>query len=155
MQFNSIKNEELLYRSIIPFNPEVTNNHYTIDPEEGLKFTSQAFNDRGNKPSVTRAKLIKNTPERAKLGENQGVTKLYAYEVRAIDLTQDNLKKYSLDVIPRKRNGQIGHSQIEASPELYGSNSQVQRDFKRIQISLARIASKHGWALKPNDSNYN
>lgn len=151
MPVGDVENEDELYRRV----PNAPGMYSLVDGK--LRFSSTAFNDRTQKPSVDRAKL-RGSPNETKLAVTDGVISLVALEIRAIsienvDAAEGEPPQYSVDVIPRPIpvNNPDGlpenraHAQVETTP-LLASPSR----FKKLKEALAILASNREWAIEPS-----
>ena len=121
------------------------------------RISSSAFNDRGHKPSVDRARMLESV-ERAKLVDSDGVLTVSAADVRAIrdiEITNPATNPpsyYAVDVYHRPvvadestaTVANPAHAQIEASPHPDASSR-----FKKVKEALALIANRRGWIIRP------
>lgn len=119
--------------------------------EGKLVVSSQAFADRGQKPSVDRALLCRNHPSYTQKTFQDGVVSLVCNEVRKIDLAQKDSKgkekfKYAIDVIARPLSDNVAHAQIEPSPEY-----QTRSVFRKLRERLAILASQREWEIVPEN----
>ena len=110
-----------------------------------VQFSTEAFNDRGMRPSVDRANLCGNDPKHTQKEETDGVFPLLTGEVRAInDLTyqgEQAVEYYLVDVHPDPILPQNhAHAVITTSPEF-----QTKSAFRRLKERLARLASGKPW----------
>lgn len=145
-----VADEELLYRSI----PYTKFYDYIQMASDGIAISSQAFSDRGLKPSVNRATLSNYDPSKTQINHKDGVVSLLASKVRKIDevnkLSQhgEAVVVYKIDVIHRPTDTNFAHAQIEPSPEYETKNI-----FKKLTRSLAFLATQrvreHGWEIQP------
>ena len=145
MSNNFIGDEEILYRCIF-----YGKNLYSFK-EGKLVISSQAFADRGQKPSVDRASLCNQEPSSTQKTVQDGVISLTCIEVRMIDLAQKDSKgkekfKYKIDVKSRPLPDNIAHAQIEPTPEY-----QTKSVFRKLRERLARIAEEREWVIPPQD----
>lgn len=145
MSNSSVGDEEKLYRCIF-----YGKNLYSLR-EGKLVISSQAFADRGLKPSVDRAMFCSNNPTNSQKSDKDGVISLVCRDIRIIDLVQKDSKgkqkfKYKVDVIARPLNENKAHAQIEPSPEY-----ETKSVFRRLKERLARLASEREWEVTPHD----
>lgn len=139
---------EVLYRAV-----RADCNEYRIEEDGTLRFTVNAFNDSGNKPSVDRSSM-RPDPRDTRLNASDGVTAVVTSDVRNIGPVSveapDGKVSYAVDVQHRplaksetqpKEN--IAHCQIECDPEIKRSH------FKKIKEALAILATKRGWTVEP------
>ena len=127
---------------------------YIQPTNDGIAISSQAFSDRGLKPSVDRAILNKNDPSKTQVNLRDGVVSLLTSKIRKIDevkkLAQDGkeLTVYKIDVVHRPTETNFAHAQIEPSPEYETKNI-----FRKLTHSLAFLATQrireHGWEIDP------
>src|SRR5713101_4908936 len=103
-----VADDEILYRRILN-----GMGLYEIQADGTVLFDSQAFAERSCRPSVYRAKLCNNDPNKALAGFSGGVTSLVAGDVRSID----DLVQYDKDERPiRKFIVDIEHKPIFDDP---------------------------------------
>lgn len=145
-----VDNEETLFRRI---------RYEWVDYDQGsFRLSSQAFADKGLKPSVNRQRLAPN-PAATKHDDSDGVAELVAEEVRKIDSVMQNplappeeQKSYQLDVIPRpipagNPEGEpenLAHAQIESDPLLENRSR-----FDKVKDALARLAERRPLVIDP------
>jgi hypothetical protein len=141
---DNVQDDEILYRRVI-FDDQC----YEFDKETGnLRLTQTAFSDPKNQPSVDRAKLCSDDPTWTQGADRRnGVVSLLAAEIRSIDtiaLQTVPPVYYRIDVVavPEKENP--AHAEIRAAPEI--SSTKV---FRRLRISLAILATRRGWLIRP------
>jgi len=145
-----VADEELLYRSI----PQVKFNDYIHKINEEFKVSSQAFSDRGQKPSVNRATLDDHDPTKVQVNSKDAVVSLATSDVRKIDKVKKKSQNgadliiYKIDVIHRPTERNFAHAQIEPSPEYETKNI-----FRKLTESLAFLANQrikdYGWEIEP------
>jgi hypothetical protein len=145
-----VADEELLYRSI----PYTKLKDYIQQTNGGFAISSQAFSDRGLKPSVDRAVLNNNAPSKTQVNPRDGVVSLLTSKIRKIDEVKkqsqdaENITIYKIDVVHRPTSTNFAHAQIEPSPEYETKNI-----FKKLTHSLAFLATQrireHGWEIDP------
>lgn len=119
---------------------------FNHDSNGNLRFSSTAFNDPSEKPSVNRA-CINSDPELVKRHTTHGVVTLIVGDVRSIEVPinhKDPSINYSVDVKHRPEVDNPSHAQIESAPAPTGSR------FKRIKEKLAQLADSAGWTCKPS-----
>lgn len=144
-----IDDTEVLYRSV----RNKVDFYKIIDG--AVKFSSTAFNDKGQRPSVDRAAL-RNAPEDTKLYPTDGIAQILATEVRKVEVpvkAEDPATCFKVDVIyrpvpadnPEGEKENPAHSQIEADPEIT-----IPRRFEKIKEALARAATRYGWLVEPS-----
>lgn len=140
-----VDNDEVLYR-------QVPNRSSHFSYSEGqLHLSSSAFNDASSQPSVDRARLNGNDPNRTKKAPTDGVASLVTEQVRAItDVVQRERDgtvefTYRIDVEAAPIDGNEAHALIVTDPAFRSGNT-----FKRLKESLARLASARGWAVEPS-----
>jgi hypothetical protein len=146
-----VEDQETLLRSV-----PASGEYYSHDPSGNLQLSSTAFNDRNRQPSMDRQVLLQSV-DAAKKSATDGLIKLEANEIRAIQLHQvDNRGKpkaelHAIDVIyspvlPGNAQGLApnpAHSHLETNPPISASR------FNRLKELLARAAQKYGWIIKP------
>ncbi len=145
-----VTDDELLYRSI----PYTKLKDYIQQTNDGIAISSQAFSDRGLKPSVDRAILNENDPSKTQINLRDGVVSLLTSKIRKIDEVKkqsqdgENLIVYKIDVVHRPTETNFAHAQIEPSPEYETKNI-----FKKLTRSLAFLATQrireYGWEIAP------
>lgn len=123
-----------------------------------LRLSSQAFNDRGWKPSVNRHALMPD-PAETKQDESDGVVQLVASEVRAVggivhnpNDPPDKHVTYKLDVLARPIAADNpeglavnpAHAQVESDPDVASRTR-----FDKVKDALARLAERRGWVIEP------
>lgn len=137
-----VNDDELLYRVVYA-------KHIVALPDGKVEIKSEAFGDRQKRPSVDRAHLRDFDPNlsRAAFGSNRGVVALYAREVRAIspldayDKNQNLIAGPQVDVEPKPiidPVSNVAHAEIFGTPAIEKDNL-----FKRLKVSLSRIAERH------------
>jgi hypothetical protein len=140
-----VEEDETLYRRIV-----YKTENWHIDDVGELRVTQTAFSDPQNKPSVDRAALCGNNAEWTQQGDDRnGVVSLLTYEVRAIADSVTNSQPpvaHHIDVIHVPEEDNYAHAQIEAAPAIASKGT-----FKRLRVSLAILANKRGWLIKPLD----
>ncbi len=136
MSLDRVGDGEVLYRNV---------RLRYCTPDETVKVRSEAFFDPQRRPSVDRAELCSHDPAYTRRGVD-GVVSLVAREVRAIDdvLLHDPVRVFMVDVEPRPLQDNPAHAQIYLQPE-----SNNDRVFRRLRISLARLANTRPWAIRP------
>ncbi|MCC6453729.1 MAG: hypothetical protein IT328_02175 [Caldilineaceae bacterium] len=138
-----MEDDETLYRRIT-YKPD----HWHMDDTGELRVTHTAFSDPQNKPSVDRARLCSNNPSWTQQDdERNGVVFLLAHEVRAIAdiITNSNPPiKHQIDVIHVPEEDNHAHAQIEPAPVISSKGT-----FRRLRVSLAFLANRRGWLIKP------
>ena len=145
-----VTDDELLYRSI----PYTKLKDYIQQTNDGIAISSQAFSDRGLKPSVDRAILNENDPSKTQINLRDGVVSLLTSKIRKIDEVKkqsqdgEDLIVYKIDVVHRPTETNFAHAQIEPSPEYETKNI-----FKKLTRSLAFLATQrireYGWEIAP------
>jgi hypothetical protein len=145
-----VDDEELLYRSISYMKLK----DYIQQTNDGIAISSQAFSDRGLKPSVDRAILNKNDPSKTQINPKDGVVSLLTSKIRKIDEVRkqsqdsENLTIYKIDVVHRPTPTNLAHAQIEPSPEY-----ETKSIFRKLTHSLAFLATErireYGWEIDP------
>lgn len=130
-----------------------------VETGDGLRLSSSAFNDAGRQPSVDRALLRDGDPNRSKTSATQGIAMLLTREVRAIaEVVQRDSRGgtrfvYTIDVIasPIEPDNEAhpdynpAHALIVSAPAFESEGT-----FKRLKECLARLASQHGWLVRPS-----
>ncbi|GAA6620648.1 hypothetical protein [Scytonema sp. NUACC26] len=144
-----VADDELLYRCVF----HGADRYYYLE-ESGVRLSSQAFADRGQAPSVDRAKLCNYDPQWTQKNPNDAVVSLVAGDIRVIDdIVQKDAKgkelwTYKIDVCPRPLADNPAHAQIEPSPAYQNRNT-----FRKVSEKLARLATERiaeqGWEIEP------
>jgi hypothetical protein len=145
-----VEDQEVLFRRV---------KHEWVAYDQGqLRLSSQAFADKGLKPSVNRAALKPN-PAHTQYEGSDGVAQLVTLEVRQVDTVMQNAQApgqpqlpYRLDVLPRpilagNEEGEpenLAHAQIESAPDL-----QTKSRFDKVKDALARLAERRPLAIDP------
>jgi hypothetical protein len=115
---------------------------------------ASAFNDRNLQPSVDR-ELLRSSPDECKFNDDDGVIKLFAEEVRAIDdvkIDANGNSTYDIDVIHRpisdtdEQKGNPAHAQVEHTPGGMKTNK-----FRKLKEAMAYIANQREWIIKPGN----
>lgn len=149
----AIDDDEHLYRRV-PLADSAGNPFYTVKAGK-LRFSSTAFNDRGGRPSVDRAKLQFGSPQGVRFSSEDGVVALPAVRLRAIPQIQQTVpqEKNAPKVAPTMHSVCIepaplflnrAHAEIAATPALTGSGAK-----SRFKEQLARVADASGWTIQP------
>ncbi|OGQ91855.1 MAG: hypothetical protein A2289_11710 [Deltaproteobacteria bacterium RIFOXYA12_FULL_58_15] len=115
--------------------------------EDGtVKISSQAFSDRGMKPSVDRSSLCPHGPSYSQADLSDGVVSVLASGVRGIAArsVKDGVTiSYAIDVFPDPLPGNPAHAEIRPSPE-YATKSA----FRKVLEALALLAA---WEIYPEE----
>jgi len=139
---------EELYRSVRP------DQYKTISGK--IIISASAFNDRERKPSVDRSWPGRD-PKDARQSQADGITKLFAREIRStcnvpiFDKKQRQTDQHAVDVLHRPiinrpdEPDNPAHCQIECDPSIEKDNS-----FKRLKEALAGLATRVGLIVKPD-----
>ncbi len=145
-----VEDDELLFRAV-----RADDGEFTI--EQGtLRFTANAFRDKGQKPSVDRSKH-RSDPRDTRFSQSDGITSIVTRDVRDLasgpinpTAPKENHATYEVDVIhrPLKKSDTVpkdnpAHCQIECNPEI------VSKHFKKLKEALAHLATKQGWVVEP------
>ena len=147
-----VDDNEILYRRVL-----CGGDGYYLNENHRTVVSSQAFSDRGQKPSVNRALLCEDGIAFTQEGdESNGVLSLVAKDVRAIDSVvqfdtagRKEKLRHRIDVYPdpiKDQPGQrdnLSHAEIRPDPS-YASKS----IFRKLIERLAQLAA---WAVKPAD----
>ena len=140
-----VEDDETLYRRVV-YKPD----NWHVDEIGELRVTQSAFSDPQNKPSVDRAKLCDNKPAWTQQGDDRnGVVSFLTIEVRSLaDIVTNSQppQVHQINVIHRPEQDNYAHAQIEADPAIASKGT-----FKRFRASLAFLANKRGWLIKPLD----
>ena len=145
-----IKDEEILYRNVRG-NPDFDEYRY----ERGkLKILDNAFLSKSDRrPSVDRAKIVENDPNRIKMC-GSGIVSLLAREVRNINsvvVTWKNRKvNYDVDVIFTPSDFRPAHSEIVVDPDFVGGKNTRKAAYRHLRSALADIATARGWIIPPS-----
>ena len=146
-----VPDDEELYRNV---RSDPRYNHYSYK-EGRLEIRYHAFWDESKKPSVDRAKLLDNNPQRALLNATNGIVSIKAGDVRAIGEINDlrDSVHHAVEVVFCPTLERPAHSQIIINPEHFDSNSKQRKAFRLLQKALARLANEtapeNGWTWKP------
>jgi hypothetical protein len=139
---------ERLYR-------RVREKYVRIEADNTVRFSANAFNDRERKPSVDRAILVDDQPQRTRKEPSDAVAGLIAREVRAIEevvertATGQVVRPYRIDVVPNPIHNDPdlpdnpAHAKIQADREINSSA------FKQLKDVLARMAQPE---LRPHEA---
>lgn len=147
-----VKDNETLFRRV---------RYDSVSYERGvLRLSSQAFADKGLKPSVNLASLSPD-PSKTRMDEYDGVAQLVAIEVRSIDSVIKNPAApvadqvaYKLDVVARpiyacnetQEDENLAHAQIESDPLLENRSR-----FDKVKDALARLAERRPLPIAPSE----
>lgn len=138
-----VEDDKILYRRVV-----YKTENWHVDESGELRVTHSAFSDPQNRPSVDRANLCGNNPHWTQQGDDRnGVVSLLTLEVRAIADSVTNSQppvQHHLDVLHVPEANNYAHAQIEADPTITSSGT-----FRRLRISLAILANRRGWLIKP------
>lgn len=127
---------------------------YKEQPDGTLKVASSAFNDSSMQPSVNR-EVLKPVPTETKFSADDGVVRLIAEDVRAIDtikIDANGNKIYEIDVIHRpitdteEQPGNNAHAQVEHTP-----GNMTKNKFRKLKEALAFLANQRDWIIKPGN----
>lgn len=135
--------DEVLYRS-------VAWQHCQASPSD--KVTSGAFLDPKFRPSVDRKDLCPGCPLDTQRSPEHGVVSLITMDVRKIKGVRRSAPdiEFAVDVEPVPIKGQPeqkdnpAHAEIFLHPDNYNEGA-----FRKLRISLARLANARPWAIKP------
>ena len=149
----SYRDGEELYRSV----RGKLNEEYSYDDTGKLRFSSQAFRDISKKPSVDRAELKGFNPALSKLSETDGIVSLMTRDIRAIGTVQTKIQDadvvvHAVDVLYDPTPENPAHSQVIVNPAFFGSKNKQKNAFKLLRRSLAKLATKNGWTLEPQEN---
>ncbi len=151
-----VQNDEKLYRNV---RGKLEDKEYSIQDGkliiEPHAFWDPAKEPAPKNPSVDRAKLKNFDPSSALLCKTNGIVSINAGDVRAIGTVKTKhenevIADHAVDVIPDPTCKNPAHAIIIVKPELLGSKNKQRNAFKLLQIALAALATKNGWALEPN-----
>ena len=145
MPTDIVADDEALYRAVANLRE-----HFPRDAQGVRRLSAAVFSDRKMRPSVDRAYLRGYQPERSKFSLSDGVLQVYAHQVRAISVLQNDEKgrpmpyrAFVADVEP------VPVPENEAHAEIYGKppfdNKSV---FRRVCEVLTRNSE---WAVEPTD----
>ena len=159
-QNNAVRNDEELYRSI---RGELEAEEYIIKNGK-LRIRQNAFRDGKKQPSVDRAELKESNPCLSKKSDTDGIVSLMTAKVRCIGtvITRDqnaNVVNHTVDVTydpyPKSDPKNCAHSYISVDPDfddpIFDTNSKKNKTFERLKVALARLATKNGWTLEPDE----
>ena len=161
-QNNAVRNDEELYRSV---QGELEAEEYIIENGK-LRIRQNAFRDKNKKqPSVDRAELKESNPCLSKKNDTDGIVSLMTADVRDIGtvitrVQNANVVVHTIDVIydpyPKSDPKNCAHSYISADPDffdpdIFDTKSKRKRTFERLQVALAKLATKNGWTLEPSE----
>ena len=141
MAEDRVADDETLYRAVAGV-------HYAI--EDGvIRVSSQAFGDRERRPSVDRAHLRDNNPEKTRFDNSYGVVSLIASSVREIeepinDKNGNFVEMCYADVEPAPEIDNPAHAQIHGRPRGFEVSKSL---YQRMLARLCRISSR---LLDPN-----
>ncbi len=145
-----VLDDEELYRNVRAGPGSI---EYSYDDEGRLIIQPEAFRDRHKKPSVDRASLVDYNPSVVLLNPTNGIVSLMAGDVRAIadvvTTTRDKTVNHVVDVVHDPTPQRRSHAVINVNPEFFDSESKQKKVFKFLQKALARLATAHGWTLRP------
>lgn len=120
-----------------------------------LRLGTQAFLDKSHRISVDRARLCHDDPNHTQEAASDGVCRLLAGAVRAIDAVVQNDSKgkpvaqHAVDIEPEPLIENIAHAVICGHPAITGRKA-----FQRLQESLAFLAcdviERDGWDIAPS-----
>ncbi len=148
-----IDDPETLLRSV-----RTSGNFYRYDESGGLQISTTAFNDPARQPSLDRLIFLQSA-DAAKKSHTDGLLRLIAHEIRAIQLSQIGANGQPLQgqfhriepihspILAGNAAGHPpnpAHSHIESAPVLSGAR------FNRLKELLAKMAQKHGWVVTPS-----
>lgn len=151
-----VRDDEVLYRRV-----QAGRNYYEVAPfsRQVTRISSQAFNDRGYKPSVDRAELREHDPARSQHEDTDAVLKLLTADIRSIPPVperKDNKSavNHELDVVPDPIRGHPDHPDNPAHaliiPNPAFRKTKPKKVFRRVKEALARLAMEEGcWAILP------
>ena len=153
MAENTVTDEERLYRNVRG-NIECDKYNYSSSGE--LIVTRNAFKDTNKSPSVDRAILLGNDPNKSKKSPSDGIVMLVTAKVRKIgdvftSINDDEKVFHSVNVIPDHTEDNRAHALVTVDPDFFASNNKQEKAFKRLKIALARLATKNGWTIEPNN----
>ncbi|MAK47790.1 MULTISPECIES: hypothetical protein [unclassified Marinobacter] len=145
-----VDNKEGLFRAV----RNRPGQDYKEQPDGTLKVASSAFNDSSLQPSVNR-EILRPAPIETKFSEDDGVVRLIAEDIRAIDtisMDADGNEIYVIDVIHRpisdteEQPGNDAHAQVEHTPGTMTKNK-----FRKLKEALAFLANQKDWVIKPGN----
>ena len=149
----TVANEEILYRRV-PSGRHL----YSYRADGSIEIEPTAFDDPECRPSVDRAALCANEPQRTlnrltTSGLDGGVVSLIASDIRSIkgiaknDNKGEPLPDFIIDVehVPLPEN--------DAHAEIYGNPAFIRADrkkvFRKLGHRLAMLAETRGWEIVP------
>lgn len=133
-----ISDDEELYRSI----DYINRGDCKCNEDGEFVLSSQAFRDRGMRPSVDRACLRNNNPEDSKMKPSDGVVSLVANDVRAQPIEHSSSKS-SVEIEYKPTTENPAHSQIYGNPDFKFSSIRM---FEKLKVRLAYLAK---WRVYP------
>lgn len=102
------------------------------------------------RPSVDLAMLCNHDPVHTQMDSTDGVIELIIGRVRQIKnirkIAGNDTIEYDIDVIPRPKESNEAHAQIEPSPEFSSGST-----FKKLKERLAILVSEAGWKIQPSE----
>lgn len=147
MTRDRVDDEEELYRRV----PDTAGNSacYRIDHGK-VAFSSSAFNDVSQAPSVDRANKRQFDPHRTRRAHGDGIVALRAGAIRQLgpiiqkDQRGRPVSQHAVDVAydPIFRN--CAHALVIAEPTITSGSA-----FKRLKEGLVRLADQAGWHVEP------
>ena len=153
MDGDSVGDDEVLYRRV--------GREWASFRDGAWRLTSEAFNDRQQKPSVDRA-ILRAGPQETQRLVSDGICTLVGGEVRGIsgvipvnaNVGPDQaIQFHNVDVIHRpvtvpNSDGtpeNQAHAQVETSPTFANKSR-----WNKLKDALCRLAQGHGWLIEPD-----
>ena len=161
MSDDAVDDAETLFRCVAG---DPDKGQWAVDENGVRRVSSAAFQDPHFKPSVDRANRCNNDPLWTRRGERDGVARLAATGIRAIepalvsDLDEKGHVKQErkVDVVPdaveldveRGVRANPAHAVIVTTPQITKNN----KAWGRVRVALARVATDGGWATVPTSA---
>lgn len=145
-----VADEEVLYRRV----PRVEG-LYAVQADGTLKVSSAAFSDRSFRPSVNRAELSHNDPEKTQRDPSDGVVSVITHDVRFINSVVQNDAKgnliqiFRVDVehVPILNHAELPDNPAHAEIFLIPTSSN-KTTFRKLCERLAQLASERPWEIE-------
>ncbi|MGH2516960.1 MAG: hypothetical protein ACRDHP_15010 [Ktedonobacterales bacterium] len=149
-----VNDDEDLYRCVWYDEGENRVGLYVTEPDGTVKFSSQVFNDRRQRPSVDRATLCGHEPKHAQKKPSAGVTAVLAGKIRVLGPFDQSapgkvIEKVIVDVEHKpikddpNEPDNLAHAEIFTQPVCSGNV------FRKVREALALLANDRGWLIKP------
>lgn len=153
-----VGDDELLFRSV---EGDPAKKHWHRDEDNVLRVSSAAFMDPAYKPSIDRARLCGDDPTWTRRNPADGVVRLTAAGIRAIDPAKvadldakgHVAQERRVDAVPDpieedaalQRRANPAHALVVTTPQIATNN----KAWSRVRAALAFVANEHGWAIEP------